>query len=302
MASIEDKQSLARDFYKTTIAPLLPERLRFKLRYYAKHGYWPDLDKPRSLMEKIVWLLRNDRTPLRADVADRIKVRAFVQAHAPQCKLPAHLWVGTDFTAAVWDKLPQRFVIKGNHGSQMTRIVDKTCDAYESVRDEAQAWLSVDYAAFFGEWVYEAADRTLVVEERLQFESVVPPDWKFLCGNGRVLIAQLDIGRFVNHRRNLYDREFNLFKGARIAFPVGEYVFKPAIWDDAIKIAEQLAKPFDFIRVDLYMINDEIYFGEMTNYPGAGMDALQPTALDFELGKLVQIKTQEHKEAQSHED
>lgn len=289
MASTNEKKSAFREFYKACIAPLLPESLRFKLRFYSKHDYWPDLEHPRSLMEKIVWLLRNDRTPLRALVADRIRVRDFVHEHAPECKLPAHLWIGTDFTPAVWGSLPDRFVIKGNHGSQMTKIVNKASDRFEDVLAEAQQWLKTDYSGFFGEWVYATAQRTLVVEEWIKTDFVAPPDWKFLCGNGQALIIQLDIGRFVNHRRNLYARDFTRFHDARIAFPLGEYVFKPGAWDKALAIAEKLAAPFDFIRVDLYIVGDDVYFGEMTNYPGAGWDALNPKAFDFEMGARIKL-------------
>ncbi|MGE5453187.1 MAG: ATP-grasp fold amidoligase family protein [Acidobacteriota bacterium] len=292
MASANEKKSPFREFYKACIAPLLPEPLRFKLRFYSKHDYWPDLKHPRSLMEKVVWLLRNDRTPLRALVADRIKVRDFVLERAPECKLPAHLWIGTDFTQAVWDALPDRFVIKGNHGSQMTRIVNKAQDRFEDVAADARRWLQTDYSHFFGEWVYATAQRTLVVEEWIQTEFFAPPDWKFLCGNGRALIIQLDIGRFINQRRNLYSRDFQLLQEARIAFPLGEYVFKPSAWDKALQIAEKLAAPFDFIRVDLYIVGDDVYFGEMTNYPGAGWDALKPKSFDFEMGACIRLNAQ----------
>lgn len=278
-----------REFYKKFIAPNLPEVLRFKLRFYSKHGYWPDLKRPRSLMEKIVWLLRNDRTPLRAEVVDRIKVRDFVRQHAPECRLPQNLWVGEDFTQAVWANLPQRFVIKGNHGSQMTKIVDKGTTTYEEVRRATLDWLAIDYSHLFGEWVYAHAEKLLVVEERLQFDSVVPPDWKFMCGNGRVIMVQLDVGRFSDHRRNLYDRDFKLFENAALADLQNVQATKPSAWGKAVLIAEKLAKPFDFIRVDLYIIDDEVYFGELTNYPGAGGDSIRPKELDFYLGSQFQL-------------
>ena len=278
-----------REFYKKFIAPNLPEVLRFKFRFYSKHGYWPDLKRPRSLMEKIVWLLRNDRNPLRAEVVDRIKVRDFVRQHAPECRLPENLWVGENFTQSVWDDLPQRFVIKGNHGSQMTKIVDKDTTTYEEVSSATRSWLAIDYSDFFGEWVYAHAARVLVVEERLQFDSVVPPDWKFMCGNGRVIMVQLDIGRFADHRRNLYDRDFNIFENAALANLQNVHATKPSAWGKAVLIAERLAKSFDFIRVDLYIIGDDVYFGELTNYPGAGWDSIRPKRLDFYLGSQFQL-------------
>lgn len=293
MGASTEKPSLPKAFYKKAIAPLLPASLALQLRYYSKHQYWPNFKQPRALMEKVLWLMMYDRNPLRALVADRRKVRDFVREQAPECKMPDHLWVGADFTEAVWQQLPQKFVIKGNHGSQMSRIVDKADagDTYASVKAEAQTWLDMDYGALHGEWVYDTADRILVVEQKLELNDIIPPDWKFICGNGKVLMVQLDIGRFVNHHRNLYDRDFKLYEGAAIAFPLGpKDVPKPQAWDKAVRITEQLAAQFDLIRVDLYLIGDEVYFGELTNYPGAGWDALKPTSLDFELGSRIKLQ------------
>ncbi|MBK8151396.1 MAG: hypothetical protein IPK58_25180, partial [Acidobacteria bacterium] len=51
----------------------------------------------------------------------------------------------------------------------------------------------------------------------------------------------------------------------------------------------QLSSQFDFIRVDLYIVGDEVYFGELTNFPAAGWDAIEPTWLDFKLGTMVNL-------------
>ncbi|MES2089081.1 MAG: ATP-grasp fold amidoligase family protein [Pseudomonadota bacterium] len=282
--------SVLRTLYKRRVAPWLSESLRFKLTFLSKQGYWPDMQHPRSLMEKVAWLLRYDRNPLRAQVADRVKVREFVAQYAPECKMPAHLWLGTDLTAATWETLPDKFVIKGNHGSQMTMMVNKSKHSLEEVRKATASWLQLDYSAVHQEWVYAHASRVLVVEEMLELESDAPPDWKFLCGNGKTLLIQLDLGRFATHRRNLYNREFVRFQDAMIAdLPGGVDVAKPVAFGKALAIAEKLAAQFDFIRVDLYIVGNDIYFGELTNYPGAAMDALKPKSLDFAIGSQIKL-------------
>ncbi|MES2089080.1 MAG: ATP-grasp fold amidoligase family protein [Pseudomonadota bacterium] len=280
--------------YKRWVAPSLGNTFRFKLTYLSKHGYWPDLENPRSMMEKITWLLRNDRNPLRAKVADRILAREFVAQHAPECKLPANLWIGTEFTQDVWDALPQKFVIKGNHGSQMTRLVDKAKDGHEAVRLATRAWLDIDYSQLHQEWVYAKAQRVLVVEEMLELDAASPPDWKFMCGNGRVLLIAVDLARFSQPTRNIYNREFVRLRNARIDTAQGPDIAKPASFDKAVRLAEQLTAPFDFIRADLYIVGDDIYFGEMTNFPSAAMDALEPKALDFEIGSQITLDGLSH--------
>ncbi|MFH2067840.1 MAG: ATP-grasp fold amidoligase family protein [Candidatus Omnitrophota bacterium] len=69
-----------------------------------------------------------------------------------------------------------------------------------------------------------------------------------------------------------------------------EYMEKPVQLDSMISLAELLGTPFDFIRVDLYLVNGRIYFGALTNYPESGRTSFTPVSHDFELGskwKLV---------------
>lgn len=39
--------------------------------------------------------------------------------------------------------------------------------------------------------------------------------------------------------------------------------------------------------MDLYILDDVIYFGEMTNTPGNGFESFYPRSFDFELGKKI---------------
>jgi hypothetical protein len=58
----------------------------------------------------------------------------------------------------------------------------------------------------------------------------------------------------------------------------------PASLARMIVAAEVLAKGIDFLRVDLYEVGGRPLFGEMTFYPGSGLDRFDPVALDHELG------------------
>jgi hypothetical protein len=51
-----------------------------------------------------------------------------------------------------------------------------------------------------------------------------------------------------------------------------------------LAVAKEIGRPFDFIRVDLYSIDGETVFGEVTPYPGSGFDRLVPESFDAELG------------------
>jgi hypothetical protein len=253
------------------------------LMFVWRLGYLPNFHNPRSLNEKINYIKLFNRNPLRSLVADRLKVRGYVTERCPDCSFPAILWHGTHFDRAAWDVLPGTFVIKANHGSNMTRLVDKGKVAFDEIKKETDSWLKKEYSRYGREWVYYDLEKYLIIEEMLCPTGSAPADFKFFVLNGRVEFVQVDLERFSAHRRNLYTRDFVRIE-AQYMFPSTDDIPKPDSFERAVEIAETLAADFDFIRVDLYLIEGKTYFGELTNTPGNGLERIKPKSFDFEMG------------------
>ena len=49
-------------------------------------------------------------------------------------------------------------------------------------------------------------------------------------------------------------------------------VAKPEKLEEMIKIAEKISKDIPEVRVDLYLVNGKIYFGELTFFSQGGFD------------------------------
>ena len=60
-----------------------------------------------------------------------------------------------------------------------------------------------------------------------------------------------------------------------------------------IEIAEMLAEPFPFVRVDLYNFNGEIYVGEMTFHPGCGWETFLPEEWNLKFGDMLELPNEE---------
>lgn len=261
------------------------------IMFIFRHRYVPNFKSPRSFNEKINYLRLYNRNSLRSLIADRLKVRDYIKSKTSQCSFPKIYWHGVDFTPEVWKSLPEKFVIKANHGSKMVKIIDKKDSDYEEIKLLTDCWLKSDYAKYGREWWYKDLKRFLIVEEKLEFEGDVPPDYKFFVCNGRVEMIQLDLDRFKIHRRNLYDRDFNLLD-VELTIPSDKTkaVIKPESFEIAINIAEQLGTDFDFIRVDLYLLQNKVYFGELTNAPCNGIIRITPKSFDYYLGSKLPEK------------
>ena len=65
---------------------------------------------------------------------------------------------------------------------------------------------------------------------------------------------------------------------------------KPNMINEAFAVSEKISKGFPFVRVDLYIVNGKIYFGEMTFTPCGGMDNEDLPEKDRVLGALIDIE------------
>ncbi|MBO1930012.1 hypothetical protein J4731_25605 [Providencia rettgeri] len=96
----------------------------------------------------------------------------------------------------------------------------------------------------------------------------------------------MDFDRFSNHKRNLYDLNFNrldydlCYTGGTYNLPSKELL------ENMKNIAFKLSQDFDYVRVDLYLVNNKIYFGEMTFTPGSGFEKFTPSMADNFYGEL----------------
>lgn len=262
------------------------------LAFVVRQKRLPNVISPKSLTDKILFIKLNQKSKissLRKLAADRIAVRDYVESKSKSCDLIKMLWSGSELHTSDWDSLPDRFVIKANHGSKMVKIVDKSQDSYASIYDLTQEWLNRDYYKKGREWVYKDTPRTLLVEELLQFSDKVPPDFKFFCLNGKVSFVQVDLDRFNGHCRNIYSNKFDLLD-VEYHFPRGYPIEKPSNFDEAIRIAEELSNDFDFVRVDLYLLDSGIFFGELTNFPGNCLESFDNYSFDLEAGSQLVIK------------
>ena len=66
-------------------------------------------------------------------------------------------------------------------------------------------------------------------------------------------------------------------------------VDRPKHLDDMIRICRILSRGMKFSRVDLYVIDDKEYFGEITLYPAAGFGEFTPEDWNERLGDLIKL-------------
>ena len=151
--------------------------------------------------------------------------------------------------------------------------------------------LKIDYSVLGREWAYHGIKPCIVAEELLTDESGDDlKDYKVFCFNGEPKFIQIDYDRFKGHKRRLYTTDWNLME-TKITYPDDADLImpKPIFLDELLKISKKLSKDIPFLRVDCYITEKQIYFGELTFYPGCGFEPITPDTDDALWGEWLKL-------------
>ncbi len=273
------------------ISPKAELSLMYRLKCKSKLN-WND---PKTYLEKLNWMKLYYRDELMPICADKYLAREYIEKHGYGAYLPKLLWVGQDPAEIPFDTLPTSFVIKSTTGSGNNIICkDKSTLNRKKTIAKLNKWLKEKYLPCYGEWHYEKITPRIIIEEYLSDgQNFVPVDYKLFCfnglDNGDVGCIAVDLGRYVDHRRNIYDAEFNYLSQVSFDFKRDEdaKIERPKLYDEMRRIAHDLAKPFPHVRVDFFVIGDRFYIGELTFFNGAGYDMITPHEYNVQMGDWI---------------
>ena len=265
--------------------------LELKLMFRLKQGYSLDLKNPETFSQKLQWIKLYDKNELMPLCCDKYTVRGYVEDMGCGEILNELYWHGTDPEQIPYDTLPDQFVIKVTHGSTFNIIVkDKNKLDRQEVSPKIRKWLKADYLACYGEWFYGQVPPRIIVEKYLEDKNGQElRDYKVFCFNGKAKLIDVHSGRFDGHKRNLYDLNWNFLEDVYIKFDHGEVIPKPEALEEMLQYAETLSKRFLHARVDFFIVNGKIYFGELTFTSGAGFSVIKPRSFDVEMGKMLEL-------------
>lgn len=233
----------------------------------------PDPATPVTVRDKFLWRKLFDRNPLFETACDKTAAKRYVQPACPELKFARVLWTGRDPAHIPDTVLAGDVVVKANHASGWYQKVRAGKPDAATVRRRARRWVRRRYGGLKGEWGYANAARCLLVEEMLRQEDGQPvrAEYKFHVAGGRTAYV------FVARDRGPAGVEtFALDRDGRASavsaardHPRSGFEL-PVSFERMRRIAEALAAPFDFVRCDLYDLDGDIYFSELTVYPASG--------------------------------
>lgn len=281
--------------FESWLMPKIVSDRKAVIAHYRKYsgGRTPNIENPELFSEKLAWYKLNDHRPLMEVVANKYTVREYIERRGYKALLNEVLGVYTSISEIDFNRLPNKFVLKGTHGSGFNVIVsDKARLNKFQTKLMLWTWLHQNIAWSGREWVYKDMPRHIVAEKYLDDGDGDLRDYKFYCFNGEPKLMQLEIGRdTAGNIRNFYDMEWNLLPfGKAMPHNPDIIVEKPEKFDEMIKIAADLSKEFQYVRVDLYLVGKRIYFGELTFYPAGGAPDFVPSDYDKIVGDFWKLE------------
>jgi len=282
---------MASELTKYGIRCFTSHRGHYEFHYRRKFGRAPDLNNPSTLTEKLGWMRLHDRNPLYTKLADKSAVRDYVRERVgEEALIPCY---GEYETARKipFHALPDSFVLKCSHESGFVVICrDKSRLDQRFVRMQMATRLRMNYYYRHLEWPYLNIRPRILAEKLLtEQDGGEPTDYKFHCFDGEPQWIYCVKNRHTKPAYGHYTVDWKPAPFITNGQSASEPIPRPAQLDLMLDTAKTLSRGLNYCRVDLYDTPDQVYFGEMTIIPGAGLLVFEPESYDLFFGERLAL-------------
>lgn len=276
------------------ILRIIPDKVYLSVMFKVRMNQWIDWKNPRTFNEKIQWLKVYDRATRYTEMADKYEAKKYVGGIIGTDHIIPTLGVWKSFDDIDFTNLPNQFVLKCTHDSGGLVICkDKDCFDYDEARRKIEASLKNNYFYYGREWPYKNIEPRIIAEQFMdQHESTGLIDYKFYCFDGRpqFLYVSKDLYDHSKATVTFLDLNWSKMPFERIDYkPTTTIPDRPSKFDEMVEISRKLSTGHKFLRVDLYQINDIVYFSELTFHPASGYMKVVPNEYDEVLGKYLEL-------------
>ena len=244
----------------------------------------------KTFQEKLNYLLIYESPENKTQIVDKILLRQYSKKILGKDICAPIFKIYNNIHEINLDELPEKFVLKCNHGSAMNIFCkDKNNFNFTHAKIKLKKWMKINYGLFRFEYQYLNIKRRVFAEQFLGNELV---NYKFSCFNG---VPQfIRVKKQINGTK-LYNIYYTNWTISNIELDNKKYILsnrfkKPKGLFKMIKYAKLLSSQFCFCRVDFYEVNDKIYLSEITFTPFNSYVRYKKKETEIYLGNLINIK------------
>ena len=249
-------------------------KTQYAIEWTKKNVPNVNLENPQNIVDRINWYKIYDKDPRKVKWSDKIyAMRNLKDMGLSDIIIPPVFYTYDYLARETYLSLPEgKYIIKCNHGSGWNiRFERKKLKDAIYIFDKIKEWISLNYAYVTGyEWQYEQITPGIIIQQ----DYGQLKDWMFWCENGEIKYVQTarKLGKNLEEFFTFTDADGNKPDAYIGVEPMRFYMLESekVILEKMKPIAKSLASDFKFVRVDLYYINGQVKFGELTFSPCSG--------------------------------
>lgn len=267
---------------------MIPTKIYLSHKYKKIFGETINWKNPKTFNEKLQWLKVNDKNPEYTKLVDKYEVKNIVGDIIGWEYIIPTIGVWADIDDVDFSILPDQFVIKCTHDSGSYVICDDN-ENFDVVKCKEKIGKCLRHNFYWDsrEWPYKNVKPKVIAE---QFIGYYPKDYKFFVFDGVIDSIMVCEDRDKGHPTfYFYDTSWNRLYYQREELEQSNQVEKPKNLDLMIKLVNRLAQGFKHIRVDLYNVDGNVFFGEYTFYNQSGFDTDITKQTDLKWGDLLKL-------------
>ena len=250
------------------------DKTQYAIEWTKKNVPNVNLENPQNIVDRINWYKIYDKDPRKVKWSDKIyAMRNLKDMGLSDIIIPPVFYTYDYLARETYLSLPEgKYIIKCNHGSGWNiRFERKKLKDAIYIFDKIKEWISLNYAYVTGyEWQYEQITPGIIIQP----DYGQLKDWMFWCENGEIKYVQTarKLGKNLEEFFTFTDADGNKPDAYIGVEPMRFYMLESekVILEKMKPIAKTLASDFKFVRVDLYYINGQVKFGELTFSPCSG--------------------------------
>lgn len=274
------------------VTRLFTDKCFLKLKFRLAMGKKLDLKNPETFNEKLQWLKLYDRKSEYTGMVDKYSVREYIAKTVGEEYLIPLLGVWERFEDIDFDCLPEQFVLKCTHDSGGVVVCKNKVELdKESAREKINKSLKKNYFYQSREWPYKNIKPRIIAEKYMEDVSGGLTDYKFMCFNGEVKSCFTCTERFSSGglKVTFFNEKWEKLPFERGYPASAKEIARPANYAKMLQLSQELSKGIPFVRIDFYEVDGKIYFGELTFYPGSGMEIFRPEQWDYTFGSWIDL-------------
>lgn len=279
-----------------TLRPLFSDQNYIKAYYYCKMGHRLNLTFPVTFNEKLQWLKFHDCRPEYSMMVDKYAVKDHVASKIGSKYVIPTLALYNSVSDVDFETLPDQFVLKCTHDSGGVIICkDKVrLDQNSAIMKLQNAW-GKNYYRYSMEYPYKDVPPRIIAEQFLSDDRADLCDYKVHCFNGEPKLILVCKDRYAASglTEDFFTEEWEHLGVRRPAHPNSKQpIEKPEELAELLELSRRLAEGIPFVRVDFYISQHKIYFGELTFFPASGMTPFVPESFDQLFGSWLQLPSE----------